>query len=49
MERWINDTLLESEQMEIPGILLKPEHKAPLSRYGIDRLSLTVSKLLTKL
>ena len=27
--------------MDIPGVLLKPEHKNPMSRYGIDKLSLT--------
>lgn len=41
IESWINDTLLDAEHLDIPGVVLKPEHKNPISRYGIDRLSLT--------
>ena len=41
METWINETLSEAENMEIPGIILKPAHKTPLLRYGIDRDRLT--------
>jgi hypothetical protein len=26
---------------KVPGVILKPEHKNPISRYGIDRLTLT--------
>jgi len=37
METWLNQTLSEAENLEIPGILLKPSHKKPLTRYGIDR------------
>jgi hypothetical protein len=27
--------------LDIPGVILKPDHKNPISRYGIDRLTLT--------
>jgi hypothetical protein len=39
METWINDTLAEAEHLDIAGCVLKPEHKQPISRYGIDRLA----------
>ena len=38
---WINETLHDAEHLDIPGVILKPEHKNPISRYGIDRLALT--------
>lgn len=41
IETWINDTLSDAEHLDIPGVMLKPEHKNPISRYGIDKLSLT--------
>ena len=41
METWINETLSDAEHLDIPGVILKPEHKNPISRYGIDRLTLT--------
>ncbi len=41
MEQWINDTLLECEDLEIPGIITKPDHVQPLSRYNLDRNSLS--------
>jgi hypothetical protein len=31
--------------MEIPGILVKPENKKPLERYGISRTQLTLNKI----
>ena len=37
IETWLNETIVASSHLEIPGIILKPEHKKPLSRYGIDR------------
>jgi golgin subfamily B member 1 len=40
METWIEDTLHEAEQFEIPGVIVKPRHKNPIARYGIDRLTL---------
>ena len=43
LEQWINDTLTECEHLNIPGTLSKPEHKMPLSRYGLDRMTLTVT------
>ena len=42
IETWINETLLDAEHLDIPGVVLKPEHKNPISRYSIDRLTLTV-------
>jgi len=41
METWLNETLGDAEHLNIPGVILKPEHKNPVSRYGIDRLTLT--------
>jgi len=41
IETWINDTLGDAEHLDIPGVLLKPEHKTPISRYGVDKLTLT--------
>ena len=40
METWINETLADAEHLDIPGIIIKPEHKLPTSRYGIDRITL---------
>lgn len=42
MEEWINDTLNECEGLEIPGALGKKEHILPLTRFGIDRHTLSV-------
>ena len=42
MEQWINDTLVECEDLSIPGTVTKSDHRLPLSKYGIDRNSLTV-------
>jgi hypothetical protein len=30
LETWINDTLSEASYLDIPGVLLKPEHKEPI-------------------
>ena len=40
LETWINETLQDAEHLDIPGVILKPEHKKPISRYGIGRLEL---------
>lgn len=40
IETWINDTLTDAENLDIPGVVLKPTHKKPLQRYFIDRLAL---------
>jgi hypothetical protein len=40
LETWINETLKDAEHLEIPGIICKPEHRAPIDRYKIDRLTL---------
>ena len=47
LETWINETLHDAEHLDIPGVVLKPEHKNPISRYSIDRLSLTVRIMIT--
>ena len=41
IETWINETLGDSEHLDISGVILKPEHKNPISRYGIDKMTLT--------
>lgn len=41
MEAWIEDTLTQAEHFEIPSVIKKPSHKNPITRYGIDRLSLS--------
>ena len=40
IEAWINETLKDAEHLEIPGIIVKPVHKVPMSRYKIDKLYL---------
>lgn len=40
IEAWINETLKDAEHLEIPGIIVKPVHKQPMSRYKIDKLYL---------
>jgi len=40
LETWINETLNEAEHLDIPGVILKPEHKLPVARYSIGRLEL---------
>lgn len=40
LETWINETLRDAEHLDIPGVILKPEHKDPLARYGINRMDL---------
>ena len=37
LETWINETLQDAENLDIPGCILKPEQKNPISRYGIDK------------
>ena len=37
LETWINETLYDAEHLDIPGVILKPEHQNPIFRYGIDR------------
>jgi hypothetical protein len=41
VEQWLNDVLNDAEALNMPGIMRKPEHKNPLSRYEIDRIQLT--------
>lgn len=37
LETWINETLQDAEHLDIPGVVLKPESKNPIRRYGIHR------------
>jgi len=41
VENWINQTLSDAEHLDIPSVILKPENKIPITRYGIDRIHLT--------
>lgn len=45
VETWINETLVDAEHLDIPGVILKPEHQNPIHRYGIDRIILTGYKI----
>lgn len=40
LETWLNNTVADAEEFEIPLSVIKPENKLPLVRYGIDRTSL---------
>lgn len=40
LEQWLNDTLSRAEDVGIVGVLARPEHAKPLSRYGLDRVTL---------
>ena len=42
---WLNETLVDAGHLEIPGVLLKPENKKPLTRYKIDPNQLIEAKL----
>ena len=35
LETWINETLLDAEHLDIPGVILKPTHLMPIQRYQI--------------
>lgn len=45
LEQWINETLIEGEALDIPGILIKPSHKRPLVRYGVGKDQLSIAGL----
>lgn len=36
METWINETLLDAQDLGIPGTILNPNLKNPISRYQVD-------------
>lgn len=40
LETWINETLQDAEHLDIPGVIVKPEHKNPIARYEIDKMTL---------
>ena len=43
LETWINETLTDADHLDIPGVILKPEHKLPIERYGISKRELTTA------
>lgn len=45
IETWLNETLTDAGHIEIPGVILKPENKKPLTRYGIDSQQLQMGQL----
>ena len=45
IETWINDTLTDAGHLEIPGIVVKPESKKPLTRYNVDRNQLMQAQI----
>lgn len=47
LETWINETLQDAEHLDIPGVILKPEHQNPISRYGIEKLILVTAGIPT--
>jgi hypothetical protein len=49
LETWINETLQDAEHLDIPGVIVKPEHKNPISRYGIDRMAFSSFGIPTEL
>ena len=40
LETWLNNTVADAEEFELPSSVLKHENKQPLARFGIDRSSL---------
>ena len=48
LEKWLNDTLAEAENLEVPGALLKPENLKPISRYHVDKAQLGAAGLSTQ-
>jgi len=47
LETWLNETLQDAEHLDIPGVVLKPENKNPITRYHIDRHVLVVESGLS--
>ena len=48
LETWINETLQDAEHLDIPGVILKPQHQKPISRYSIERMQLNSQGLSTE-
>ena len=40
LETWVRDTLYEAEHLDIPGVIMKPENRNPMLRYGVDTQTL---------
>jgi len=49
LETWINETLTDAEHLDIPGVIVKPEHKNPISRYQVDRNTLIIAGLSSEI
>jgi len=49
LETWLNETLKEAAYMDIPGTLVRDDHKIPAERYGIDRMQLLGAGLSNQL
>ena len=47
LETWLNNTVADQEEFEVPSSVLKQENKLPLARFGIDRSSLLAAGLPT--
>ena len=45
IETWLNETLTDAGHLEIPGLILKPENKKPLTRYKIDSQQLQMGQI----
>ena len=45
VENWLNEILIKGENLGIEGILIKPTHRKPLIRYGIDKISLVEAQI----
>ena len=40
VEQWLNDILQDANEMQIPGIVTRPEHAKPINREEVDKSSL---------
>lgn len=48
VEQWLNDVILDSIDLKLPGVLTRPENLVPLNRYEIDRLKLNTLGISTE-
>ncbi len=49
IENWLNQTLTDAENMDIPSVLLLPKDRVPITRYGIDQLTLIKAGLSSEM
>ena len=40
LETWVDETLQDADNLDIPGIAVKSDMQRPIVRYGIDRSNL---------